>query len=438
MSVTVVVGSQWGDEAKGKIVDLLSEKAAIVARFNGGDNAGHTVVNPFGTFKLRLTPNGFSNPNAVCVIGPGVVVNLATLLGEISTIESAGIDLRQRLWVSPRCHVVMPYHPLLEEIFESAKGKARTGTTKRGIGPVYADKVSYNGIRLYDLADEATFTEKLEIQLRIKNPILQAFGIQPLTLETVLQEKLDEFAQVKQSVREPFGLLQQVLAGQEEILLEGAQATLLDTDWGTYPYSTASTTLAGGSAAGLGIAPGRISRVIGVAKAYTTRVGSGPMPTELFDQAGDTLLKQGQEFGTVTGRPRRCGWFDAELVRFSAQLNGFSEIALTKLDVLDSLPTLKICSGYRRCSGQNGEPASDNVAPLHYWQGDARWLEGCEPVYLEMEGWKQTTRSCRRFADLPQQARRYVRKIEELVGTPVSLVSVGPSRDEIIPVPPGR
>ncbi len=437
MSVTVVIGSQWGDEAKGKIVDLLSEKAAIVARFNGGDNAGHTVVNPLGTFKLRLTPNGFSNPNAACVIGPGVAVNLATLMDEIFSLEQLGIELRQRLWVSPRCHVVMPYHPLLEEIFESARGKARTGTTKRGMGPVYADKVSYNGIRLYDLADEATFAEKLRVQLAIKNPILQAFGLQPLSLEAVLQEKLDQFAQVRPWVREPFGLLQQALAAQEEILLEGAQAALLDTDWGTYPYSTASTTLAGGSAAGLGIAPRWISRVIGVAKAYTSRVGRGPMPTELFDQVGEILLKEGQEYGTVTGRPRRCGWFDAELVRFSAQLNGFNEIALTKLDVLDSLPSLKICTGYRPCLPQNGEPAAGEASAMHYWQGDARWLESCEPVYLEMEGWQQDTHPIRRFADLPQPARQYVRKIEALVGTPISLVSVGPGRDEIIPVPPG-
>jgi adenylosuccinate synthase len=324
MSVTAVVGAQWGDEAKGKIVDLLSQDAYLVARFNGGDNAGHTVVNPYGTFKLRLIPNGFYNPHTLCVIGPGVVVNLATLLEEIDTIQASGIDLAGRLWISPRCHVIMPYHPLMESIYETAKGSARTGTTGRGIGPVYADKVSYNGIRLADIFDEAVFTEKLRIQLAVKNPILQAFDLAPLDLHAVLQEKLAQFERLRAMVREPFGLLQEALKGGQKIILEGAQAALLDNDWGTYPFCTASNTLAGGAAAGLGLSPRWISRVIGVAKAYTTRVGAGPMPTELLDQNGETLRQHGGEYGTVTGRPRRCGWLDAALVRFTAQLNGMT------------------------------------------------------------------------------------------------------------------
>ncbi len=428
MPVTVIVGAQWGDEAKGKIADLLSQEAAIVARFNGGDNAGHTVVNSYGKFKLRLTPNGFSNPRAQCVIGPGVVINLGTLISEMEAIQARGIDLSGRYWISPRCHVVMPYHPMLESIYEEAKGSARTGTTRRGMGPVYADKVSYNGIRLGDLADKAVFAEKLRVQLEIKNRILTAFGQKPVEFETVFQEMLAQYAQIRGLVREPFGRLQEALNNQEHIVLEGAQAALLDTDWGTYPYSTASNTLAGGACAGLGIAPRWIQRVIGVAKAYTTRVGSGPMPSELFDADGQALLEAGQEFGTVTGRPRRCGWFDAELVRFTAQLNGFSELALTKVDVLDGLERLKICSGYRH------PDALGKVS--HYWEGDAGWLEAAEPLYIELPGWQKPTKAVREFEQLPEEAQAYVRKVEELVKVRVSIVSVGPRRDEIIRVPP--
>lgn len=429
MSVTIVVGAQWGDEAKGKIVDLLSQDAAITARYNGGDNAGHTVVNQYGTFKLRLTPNGFSNPNTTCVIGPGVVVNLATLIDEIHTIQQAGIDLTGRLWISPRCNVVMPYHPLVEGIYESAKGDAQTGTTRRGMGPVYADKVSYNGIRLADFFDPLVVAEKLRIQLKVKNALFQTFGVPQLDEKAVLDEKMRQFAQVQSMVQDPFGLLQAALRRDAMILLEGAQGTLLDNDWGTYPYCTASTTIAGGATAGLGIAPRWVTRVIGVTKAYTTRVGHGPFPSELFDTTGETIRDAGAEFGTVTGRPRRCGWFDAELVRFSSQLNGFTDIALTKLDVLDSLPKLKICAGYRP------RGTTDDAILTHYWEGDARWLEGYEPVYIEMEGWMQSTKELRQFDQLPHQAQAYVRQIEELIETPVSLISVGPGREEIIPLP---
>jgi adenylosuccinate synthase len=424
MPVIAVVGSQWGDEAKGKFVDLLSSNADVVARFNGGDNAGHTVVNQFGTFKLRLMPNGLFNPKTNCVIGPGTVINMATLISEIKVFQQKGIEIGKRLWISPRCHIVMPYHPMLEAIYEEAKDRGRTGTTGRGIGPVFADKVSYNGIRLFDLVDKDQFAEKLRLQLVLKNPIFKAFGVEPLDYEAVYQEKLEQFAQVQEWVREPFGMIQQVLEGQGYLLLEGAQGALLDNNWGTYPYCTASITLAGGAAAGLGIAPRVITRVINVAKAYTTRVGSGPMPTELKDEVGQTLQKEGAEFGTVTGRARRCGWFDAELVRFTSTLNGATELALTKLDVLDTLPAVKICVGYRR------ESTGDRM--WHYWEGDAHWLEACKPVYLEMKGWQQSTRAIRNIAQLPLAAQAYVRKIEELVSVPVSFVSVGPGREETI------
>ena len=284
MSVTMVIGAQWGDEAKGKVVDLLSQDAYIAARFNGGDNAGHTVVNEFGTFKLRLTPNGFSNPKTICIIGPGVVVNLVTLISEVQMIKESGIDLSNRLWISPRCHVVMPYHPIVEAIYEMAKGGASTGTTKRGMGPVYADKVSYNGIRLVDMQDQDVFREKLRIQLQVKNALFKAFNLEPLEVQSVLDEKLKQYAQVQSFVRESFGLIQQALKDNANILLEGAQGSLLDNTWGTYPYCTASTTIAGGAMAGLGIAPRIIDRVIGVAKAYTTRVGRGPCLPSLLTQ----------------------------------------------------------------------------------------------------------------------------------------------------------
>lgn len=424
MTVIAVVGAQWGDEAKGKVVDLLSQQADFVGRFNGGDNAGHTVVNKYGTFKLRLTPNGFYNPKTICVIGPGVVINLTTLIDEITMINESGMDLSGRLWISPRCHVVMPYHPMLEFIYERSKGKSRTGTTKRGMGPVYADKVSYNGIRLVDIAEEDTFAEKLKVQLAIKNPILDTFGMDTLEFEALYDEKMAQFEKIRQYVREPFGIVQNGIRRGATIVLEGAQGALLDNNWGSYPFCTASTTIAGGASAGLGIPPNKIERVIAVSKAYTTRVGGGPMPTELQDSVGKTLQDEGNEYGTVTHRPRRCGWFDADLVRFTSQLNGATEIALTKLDVLDTLPVIKIGIGYHRAE------SGDRL--WHYWEGDARWLENCEPVYLEMEGWQQSTRSVRYFRDLPPQAKAYVQKIEELVGVPISLVSVGPERNETI------
>lgn len=423
MPVTVVVGAQWGDEAKGKIVDCLAETASVVARFNGGDNAGHTVINRYGTFKVRLAPNGFSTPGTQCVIGPGVVVNLQTLKNEIETIEKSGLELASRLWVSPRCHVVMPYHPMLESIYEKAKGQSRTGTTGRGMGPVYADKVSYNGIRLFDLTDRQKLIDKIGIQLAIKNTLFTAFGMEALTPDQVADDMLSLYQEIQAVVREPFGMLQELLDLDREVLLEAAQGALLDNTWGTYPFCTASETLAGGASAGLGIAPRRINRVVGVTKAYTSRVGAGPMPTELLDETGEALRREGQEYGTVTGRPRRCGWLDAEALRFTCQLNGMTELALTKLDVLDTLPTIKICTGYQT----NGRSA-----PAQYWEGDAAWLEACQPIYEELPGWQQSTRMIRNFADLPTQAQAYVRRVEELCGVPVSMVSVGPDREETI------
>lgn len=427
MSVTAVIGAQWGDEAKGKIVDLLSGEAEIVARFNGGDNAGHTVVNPYGTFKLRLTPNGFSNPTSLCVIGAGVMLNLKTLLDEIDLIQGRGIELVNRLWISPRCSVIMPYHPLVEGIYEEVKGGGATGTTGRGIRPSYADKVSYNSLRLSDFDDPTVLAEKMRVQLEVKNSLFRSFGMDTLNLEAVMQEKLAQYDRLRPVIREPFGIIQDALGREAAILLEGAQGSLLDNDWGTYPFCTASTTIAGGASAGLGIAPRWITDVIGVAKAYTTRVGAGPMPTELLDDTGNAIRKAGAEFGTVTGRARRCGWLDAEILRFTAQLNGYTGLALTKLDVLDDLAALRICTGYR----QAGEVEAGRSLH-HYWEGDARWLAKVEPAYIELEGWQQSTRGLRKFDQLPRAAQAYVRKVEELVGVPVKYISTGPGRDETI------
>jgi adenylosuccinate synthase len=415
------VGAQWGDEGKGKFVDLLSSQAGVVARYNGGDNAGHTVVNPFGTFKLRLTPNGFSTPEARCAIGPGVVVNLATLASEIEMIQSHGISLSERVWVSPRCHVVMPYHPRIEAIYEEAKGDARTGTTRRGMGPVYADKVSYNGIRLFDLFDPDNFAAKLRLQLAVKNRIFAAFGQEPLDFKAVYDETLERFDVVREMVREPFGMIREALAAGQTVLLEGAQAALLDNDWGTYPFCTASTTLAGGAAAGLGLPPRLIESVIGVAKAYTTRVGAGPFPSELLDETGEAIRTAGSEYGTVTGRARRCGWLDVAALRFTAQLSGLTALALTKLDVLDGLETIRICTGYRL-----------NGKLIEYWEVDARGLERVEPVYLDLPGWRTSISEARSYRKLPEAAQVYVETVESLSGVPVRWVSVGPERDATI------
>jgi adenylosuccinate synthase len=340
-------------------------------------------------------------------------------------IQGRGIDLMNRLWISPRCSVIMPYHPLVEGIYEEVKGGGATGTTGRGIGPVYADKVSYNSLRLSDFTDEAVLAEKLRIQLGVKNNLFRSFGMDALDLDVLMREKLAQYERLRPAIREPFGIVQEALKRDSAILLEGAQGSLLDNDWGTYPFCTASTTISGGASAGLGIAPRWITGVIGVAKAYITRVGAGPMPTELLDATGEAIRKAGAEYGTVTGRPRRCGWLDAELLSFTAQLNGFTGLALTKLDVLDELPAIRICVAYR----QEGDPIL-----CHYWDGDARWLAEVEPVYIEMEGWRQSTRGLQKFSQLPMVAQAYVRKVEELVGVPVKYISTGPGREETIKI----
>ncbi len=421
MSITAVIGAQWGDEGKGKFVDSLAQTADLVVRFNGGNNAGHTIVNEYGTFKLHLIPCGAFNPQALCIIGPGVVVDLADLLQEMDAMESAGVSLRGRLRLSPRCHLIMPYHRTLDRLYEEAKGKLSTGTTGRGIGPVYADKASYNGLRLADLARPALFREKLDCQIGIKNRLISALGGQPLNAAQVAEEYFGYYSRIAPFVAETFGDVQAAIRDGKDILLEGAQAALLDTDWGAYPFVTASTTLVSAACAGAGIPFKAIDRIIGVCKAYITRVGNGPMPTELNDAMGEHLRQVGQEFGATTGRPRRCGWFDAEMLRFTATLNSFTELALTKLDVLDDIAQIKVATGYE----YEGRPA-------HYYDGDATWLTECAPVYETLPGWQTSISAARTFEELPTAAQNYVAYLEGVAGVKASFIGVGPSREQTI------
>lgn len=421
MSVTAVIGAQWGDEGKGKFVDMLAQDADFVVRFNGGNNAGHTIVNDLGTFKLHLIPSGAFHPQAQCIIGPGVVIDLGELLKELDEVETSGVSLRGRLRISPRCHLIMPYHRSLDRLYEEAKGKLSTGTTGRGIGPAYADKAGYNGLRLADLARPELFAEKLNLQLTIKNRMIAALGGEPLDANQIAAEFSGYYARIAPYIAETFGELQLAINSGKNVLLEGAQAALLDTDWGAYPFVTASTTLVSAATAGAGIPYKAIDRIIGVCKAYITRVGNGPMPTELTDKMGEQIRQAGQEYGATTGRPRRCGWFDAELLRFTATLNSFTELAITKLDVLDNLSEIKIATGYE----YQGKPA-------HYYDGDASFLEECKPVYETMAGWQSPISSLRNFGQLPAAAQNYVAYLEQISNLPATFISVGPGRDQTI------
>lgn len=421
MAVTLVIGSQWGDEGKGKIIDYLSHTQDIVVRFHGGNNAGHTVKNQYGKFAMHIIPCGIFNKKVKAVIGSGVVFDLEVLLGEIAMLEKAGIEMKGRLFISPRCHLIMPYHKILDRVYEELKGASRTGTTGRGIGPAHADKVSYNGIRVADLANKKQFKETLKVQLSIKNKILAALGEKPLSQQDIEHSFFALFDKIRPFVAESYLLLQEALQTKKSILLEGAQGVFLDNDWGTYPFVTASTIVSGQATAGAGIAPKHIKNIIGVAKAYTTRVGQGPFPTELLDKTGDLLTEKGNEFGATTGRRRRCGWFDAELVRFAAELNGFTEIAITKLDVLDGFETLKICTSY-----------TYNGKSVGYVDGDATFLSKVKPTYITVPGWKEPTREVTTYNDLPNQAKEYLSQIEKLVGVKITYISTGEKRGDTI------
>ena len=419
MTVIAVIGSQWGDEGKGKVVDYLAEDADYVARFNGGNNAGHTVINEFGTFKIHLVPSGIFARNTVGLIGGGVVIDPSVLIEEIDLLNNAGVDVEGRLWVSPRSHLIMPYHKILDGLYEDAKGAGATGTTRRGIGPVFADKVSYNGIRWSDFASKA-FESRLAVQLDLKNKIIAALGGEMLKYEEVRDTYREYYLRLKPYIRELFSLVQDGLKTNKNFLLEQAMGTFLDTDWGTYPFVTASTTIPSAASAGLGIPPRYITSVVGVTKAYTTRVGAGPLPTEIHDTESEAY-KNFAEVAATTGRTRRVGWLDLELVKTAVELSGVSELCLTKLDVLSGLDEIRVCTRY--------ELSCD---PVRYADVDTYGLEKVEPVYKTVNGWQEDISNARSFEELPTNAQSYVRIIEDAAGTPVKWIGVGPERDSTI------
>ncbi|HEX9389062.1 MAG TPA: adenylosuccinate synthase [Anaerolineales bacterium] len=419
MSVTAVIGSQWGDEGKGKVVDYLSEQADYVARFNGGNNAGHTVINKFGTFKIHLVPSGIFAQNTVGLIGGGVVIDPAVLLEEIDILNKAGVGVEGRLWISPRSHLIMPYHKILDGLYEEAKGAGATGTTRRGIGPVFADKVSYNGIRWSDFASEM-FEARLKVQLELKNKIIVALGGESLRYEEVRDQYGEYYARLRPYIRELFGMVQEGLKTNKNFLLEQAMGTFLDTDWGTYPFVTASTTIPSAASAGLGIPPRYITNVVGVTKAYTTRVGAGPLPTEIQDVDSD-VYKRFAETAATTGRTRRVGWLDLEIVRTAIQLSGVTELCLTKLDILSGLDEIQVCTGYK-LNGQS----------VRYADVDAYGLDEVEIEYKTVKGWQEDISQARSFEELPASAQSYVKMIEEAAEVPVRWIGVGPERGATI------
>jgi adenylosuccinate synthase len=423
MSVVAIIGAQWGDEGKGKIVDLLAERAKATVRFSGGDNAGHTVINPSGEFKLHIVPSGIFHPKTVCIIGNGVAINPAVLLEEIDNLQRHKVDT-SHFFISDRAHLIMPYHILLDKLEEERRGKGAIGTTGKGIGPVFSDKIARLGIRACDLLNNKDFRSRLSSILELKNAILtKVYNAPPLSLEEIYQQYCSYGERLAPFIRDTGPILQDLVSRKQPILLEGAQGTMLDPDFGTYPYVTSSSPMAAGSSIGSGISIKQIDQVIGVFKAYTTRVGSGPMPTELNDKTGDFIRERAHEYGTTTGRPRRCGWLDAVAGRFSAQVNGFTGIALTRLDVLDTLDTLKICTNYKL----NGDIIKD-------FPSDIATLDKCQPVYENLPGWQTPISDMRHHKQLPSQARRYVARIEELLSCPVNVISVGAKRDQTIMV----
>ncbi len=423
MPAIAVIGAQWGDEGKGKIVDLLADKVKVVVRFSGGNNAGHTVINQLGEFGMHLVPSGIFHSGVTCIIGNGVVIDPAVLLGELDGLKQRGVSA-DNLQISDRAHLIMPYHILLDGLEEESRGSSAIGTTRRGIGPAFADKTSRIGIRVCDLLDKEVFRERLTPVLDYKNKLLtKMYNAQPLDFEELYRTYCEYGERVAPFVSDTGVTISEALDRGEWVLLEGAQGTMLDLDFGTYPYVTSA--IAGGVSLGIGMGPSRIEQVIGVFKAYTTRVGSGPIPTELHDECGNYIREKAHEYGTTTGRPRRCGWFDAVICRFTAEVNGFTSAAVTRFDILDDFATLKICTAYK----VNGKTYTRPPA-------SAALLEKCEPVYEELPGWQCPTSEIRRFEDLPPQAKAYVHRLEELVGCPASIISVGPGREQTIMVKP--
>jgi adenylosuccinate synthase len=413
-----VLGAQWGDEGKGKIVDLLTPNFDIVARYQGGHNAGHTVYANGRKFVLRLLPSGILHEGVTCVIGNGVVVDPQALFAEIAELAQAGIDIDNRLLISDKAHLILPYHRELDLLSEARRGERKIGTTSRGIGPAYEDKIARRGVRVGDLANPESLGEAVRHNVAARNRLI---GDSTMDAQQVLDELALAWTRMAPWVTDVSLFLDRARRKNQSIMFEGAQGTLLDIDHGTYPYVTSSNATIGGVCTGLGVAPRAIDAVLGAAKAYTTRVGEGPLPTELLGDMGNRLRESGQEFGAVTGRPRRCGWYDAVAVRYAVRVNGLNAMALTKLDVLDGLPELQICTAYR-CRG----------GILTEMPGDLAQLAACEPVYETLPGWTSPTAGARYYKDLPAGARAYVARLEEVTGVPAAIISTGSSREATI------
>ena len=420
MANTILVGAQWGDEGKGKIIDVLTSKADVIVRSQGGNNAGHTIVHGGATYILHLIPSGILRRGKVCVIGNGVVVDPIALVAEIGQLRGLGVKIGKNLLVSNCAHLVMPYHRLLDEQRELRKGRAKIGTTKRGIGPAYGDKAARTGLRVSDLMQPILFAKKLQAKIRENNSILQALGAKPINYREVHEAYLAAGQKLRPFVTNTVVYLHRALERGKEILFEGAQGTFLDIDHGTYPYVTSSNTTAGGACTGTGVPPHRMDQVVGVMKAYTTRVGEGPLPTEDRHLA-QRLHSLGREFGATTGRARRCGWFDAVATRYATMINGIDELAITNLDGLDDVDPIRICVRYRLNGKRLEVPPCDVVQ-----------LDNCEPIYEEMRGWKQSTTSAKKLSQLLLPARNYVKRLSQLTGAKISIVSVGPTRAQTI------
>ncbi|GAB6099627.1 adenylosuccinate synthase [Halanaerocella petrolearia] len=419
MTTTVVVGTQWGDEGKGKITDLLSEEADLVVRYQGGNNAGHTVVVEDTEYKLHLIPSGVLYDDTKCVIGNGVVVDPKVLIEELDYLAQKGVEVTN-FYISSKAHLIMPYHRMLDKAEEIRKGNDKIGTTGKGIGPVYRDKIGRFGIRVEDLLDEDKFAAKVREAVELKNLVLdKVYGLDRLDAQEVIEEYLGYAEQIKDFVTDTSLLVNQEVEAGSNVLFEGAQGTLLDIDHGTYPYVTSSNPTAGGVCNGVGVGPTKINNIVGIVKAYTTRVGEGPFPAELTEDIGEHLRDKGHEFGTTTGRPRRCGWFDALIVKYAARINGLTSLAITKLDVLDELEEIKICTGYR----YQGEV-------LNEFSTNEEILKECEPVYETLAGWQEDTSDIDEYDNLPENAKQYIDRICELTDTELSILSVGPKRSE--------
>ena len=418
----VILGTQWGDEGKGKIVDLLTDQAGLVARFQGGHNAGHTLVINGEKTVLHLIPSGVLRDNVQCLIGNGVVLSPAALLKEIGELEQKGVPVRERLLLSPACPLILDYHIALDQARELARGEAKIGTTGRGIGPAYEDKVARRGVRLGDLLHPERFASKLKTVMELHNfQLTQYYKTDAVDYQTVYDQAMEMAEQLKPMIADVTGLLHDSREAGKNILFEGAQGSLLDIDHGTYPFVTSSNTTAGGTATGSGFGPLYLDYVLGITKAYATRVGSGPFPTELFDQVGEHLAEKGHEFGATTGRARRCGWFDAVALRQAVRINSLSGLCLTKLDVLDGLETIKVCTSYQDAEG--------NAAPMPV---DADDYERLVPVYEELPGWSESTLGAKTLEEIPAAARAYIKRLEELVGAPIDIISTGPDRVQTI------